>query len=215
MDFNLDPKAASSYGRGSSYITSSGKYIGEFYRAESVTSKSGTQGVDLLFKTPQGEIADYMTIWHTKADGTRLPGFDAINALMTVLKVRGAKEGAHKAERWVKENKAYEPLMVRGYDEFCHKLIGIVLQETLEDDGKGGNRQGKQIIGFFEANTELTAAEILNKASKPEALAKQLTWLASHPIKDNRKNKSAGEFSKPSSSSFKSDAEDWDSDIPF
>lgn len=218
MDFSLDTKAAASFGKGSQFISESGKYVGKFYRAAHRVSQQGTLGVDLLFRTDTGETADYITLWHTKANGERLSGFGAIQALQTCLRIRGAKKGPHNAEEWDKNSKTYIKKTVEGYPDFCGKNIGVVIQETLEDDGKGGERKGKHIVGFFEASTELTAAEILGKATKPGALEKQLAWLATHPVKDNRKNKSSSS-SVPSSSNtsypIQTGPEDWSDDIPF
>ena len=215
MDFALDTKAAASYGKGSSFISDSGAYVGTLIRAADAVSAKGTQGVDLMFRTNSGDTADYITIWHTKADGERLSGFEAINALMTCLKLRGAKKGQHNTEKWNKATKSYEKIQMEGYPDFCNKPLGIVLQATLESDQNGADRQGKQIIGFFDPATRLTAAEILNKATKAEALDKQLEYLLRVPVKDLRKGGSRPATSKSQSAPAGNGFADFDDDIPF
>lgn len=213
MDFTLDTKSAASYGNASQFISDSGKYVGVLIRAAHAVSKSGTQGLDLAIRTDAGGTIDYVTLWHTKSDGSHLSGFDAINALMTCLRIRGAKAGQHTAEKWDKDAKEYRKVQLEGYQEFCGKKIGVVLQATIEHDQDGKDRNGKQIIGWFEPATELTASEILAKSSKPEQLAKQIEYLAKVPVKDLRKGKSSAP--KQQSSAPAGGFSDFEDDIPF
>lgn len=54
MDYQLDPNAAKQADVIFSKIEQKGKYIGVITRAEKVTSKKGTGGVDISFRAETG-----------------------------------------------------------------------------------------------------------------------------------------------------------------
>jgi hypothetical protein len=191
MDFTLDTHAARQADQRSGRITESGKYVGTLTRAEFVTSKQGTKGIEFTFAVDEFTSADYLTVWTHKADGTELAGRKSIMALMTCLKLRGAKAGAITVEKYDREAGKRVPVTVEGYPEMMGKRIGVVLQKELYTANSGEDKSRVNIKAWFCADTERTSAEILDQKNDPVALTKIMEELANDPVKDSRTRGSA------------------------
>lgn len=214
MSYTLDAtqaKAADSLG---SSIRESGKYVGTITRAEALTSTRGSRGLGLSFKAEDGATADYLDLWTHNKDGEALSSLKTVNAILACLKLRGITEGAIAFEKWNKDKKAREQVSGKGYPDLMGKRIGFLLRKELETDDKGEDRERLAIFGVFQADTELTASEVLGQQTKPERLSKMVEALYAKPVYDKRKP--AGAAPRQSSASH-GDAGDWtqDPDIPF
>lgn len=214
MSYTLDSnqaKAADSLG---SSIRDTGKYVGTITRAEALLSDRGSRGLGLSFRAADGATADYLDLWTHNKDGEPLSSLKTVNAILACLKLRGINEGAIAFEKWNKEKKARESVAGKGYPDLMGKRIGFLLRKELETDTKGEDRERLGIYAVFQAETELTASEVLGQQTKPERLGKMLDALLAKPIYDKRK--AAGASARPAAASS-SDAGDWtqDSDIPF
>lgn len=209
MSLKLDTNSAKAADSIASAIRESGKYIGTITRAEKLVSKNGTEGIGLSFRASDGSTADYLDIYYQKGNGEPLAGLKTVNAIMACLKLREAKVGRIKFERWNKDTRKREPVEADGYPDLMGKRIGLLLQKELATNQYGDDVERMVIFGVFSAETELTASEILDGKTTPERLSKMVEALAARPVRDSR-YKAARSASSPAPAGF--DDED---DIPF
>lgn len=209
MSLKLDTNSAKAADSIASAIRESGKYIGTITRAEKLVSKNGTKGIGLSFRASDGSTADYLDIYYQKGNGETLAGLKTVNAIMACLKLREAKVGRIKFERWNKDTRKREPVEADGYPDLMGKRIGLLLQKELATNQYGDDVERMVIFGVFSAETELTASEILDGKTTPERLSKMVEALAARPVRDSR-YKAARSASSPAPAGF--DDED---DIPF
>ena len=215
--YDLDPQSASSAGV-SNYITETGKYKGCFTRAEIVTSRNDTEGVELSFVADDGRRSDFLQLWTYNARGEALVSLKVLNAIMACLRVRSIKPGqiAVQSDGGAKT--------VSGFPDLMGKPIGLLLQreeyESTKTDDHGNRliRFRFNIVAPFEAATELTAGEILAKQTKPEQLARIFAGLKDKPAS------TAKATSGPRQNGGNASGGDWygsenpappDDDIPF
>lgn len=162
--YTADP-AAARQANANNYIDQSGKYKGEFTLAEAVTSKKGTEGIEFSFKNEDGQQANYLTVWTYNEKGEALYGYKVLNAIMTVMGVKELepKQGNIK-------DKDGNPRKVIAFPMLHGKPVGLVLQKVLytKNDGKDGYKFN--IFAPFNAQSELTAKEILDGNTQPKAL---------------------------------------------
>lgn len=214
MDFNLNPNNARAADQHNASVSEPGKYSGTITRAEAVVSKKGTKGLELTIKTDDGATADYLTIWVQKPSGEDLSGANAVSALMTCIKIKTAKVGTIKVEKWDADTRQRETVEVPGYPEMMNKSVGVMLQKELYTKSNGTDGAKMNIVGFFEAGTEFTASEILDKSTTPKQLEKTVAWLMTKPIKDSRTGTNAQQSNSTPSSQTDSFSDIAD-DIPF
>ena len=203
--YNLDPVAASQAGV-SNYITETGKYKGKFTRAEIVESKQGTEGVEFTFESSEGLKADYLQLWTYNRDGKALPSLKALNAIMACLRTREMQP----TQATISDAKGTRTAQV--FPMLTNKPIGVLLQREEYVKGDGGIGYKFNLVAPFEAQTELTAAEILAKKTQPEQLAKMVSMLKDKPMQNARPAKSDNGFQHGDPGASFADAED---SIPF
>jgi hypothetical protein len=189
-EYRLNPEAAKAAGAGTR-ITETGKYVGQIAVAASVVSSlKGSEGVEVSFEAEDGRTADYMTIWTHSREGTELPGFRMLNALMTCMKVRELK--ASKGTVPDGRDGATKEAFV--YPALCQR-VGLLLQRENYVNGQGREGFKFDIVLPFDPVTGQSAAEVLNR----EMDAVQVDRIAS-TLKDKApRNKPAG--SSPHTSS--------------
>jgi len=207
----LDVNSAKSADNINAQIRESGKYIGTITRAEMLISSKGTMGLGLSFKTDDGSTANYLDLYTINANGEDLPSAKTANAIMACLKLREAKNSEITVEKYNSETKLTEYVKVQGYPELMNKRIGFLLQKELTVY-EGKDQERLNIFGVFQADTELTASEILEKKTSPEKLPKMLEQLMIRPIRDSR-NKSVQNKATNSTANFSS--AEFDESIPF
>lgn len=213
--YNLNPEAAKKADAIGAYLNETGKYVGQFIRAEKLVSQNkGTHGIGFTFKADNGQECRF-DIWTQRADGENLSGMNQINAMMACLKLRGLSESTQRVKKWDDSQKAEALMDAPCFADLMNKQIGLLLRSEEYEKMKDGHKTGETgwRIGFFacfQADTELMATEILNRKTKPEQLAKVVAMLADKPLKKN----GGGHASAPASSSGAPiDMEDLD--IPF
>ncbi|SCX92674.1 hypothetical protein SAMN05216420_101355 [Nitrosospira sp. Nl5] len=201
--YDLNPEAAKQAEQGR--ISETGKYAGAFTRAEAVTSKKSTEGIEFTFRSADGRDADFLTLWTYNADGKELFGLKVLNALMTCMRVKQIKPVHAQIEKWMDGGKQKTDADV--FPELMNKPVGVLLQKEhyTKNDGSMGSKLN--LVGCFEASTEMTASEILNKATKAERLGSIVSSLRDKalPAATTRAVAPMG------ASGF----EDMDDDIPF
>jgi hypothetical protein len=191
MNYTLDTNAAKAADNISARIDVSGKYLGVLTRAEPITSKKGTQGVDMSFRSDTGATADYLTIWTHNADGKALQGFNTLMALMTCLRVRELKAVNAEIEKWDANVGQRTKVVTPVFAEMMNKPVGLVMHMEEYEKTTGGTAWKPAIAGVFDKD-EFTASEILSKATKPETLAKMVAALRNRPLKAGSKPAPSG-----------------------
>ena len=74
-----------------------------------------------------------------------------------------------------------------GYPALMGKRIGLLLQKELATNNQTGeDTERLNIFGVFDADSEFTASEVLDKKTEPEQLAKMLQALMARPVRDTR-----------------------------
>jgi len=204
MRYDLDADAARKANT-SSRIEESGKYIGTFTRAEMVTSQKGTVGVEFAFESEHKQTADYLTIWTVNKDNQRIYGYNILMAIMTCLGVRTLETEKAVINKWDSVAKQEVPTEAVIYPELMNKRIGVLLQIEEYKNGHGDIKEKAALFAPFQASTEFTASEILDRKVSPEKLAGMVASL--QPLK---KLKASGGSSAPSGGG----APDFD-EIPF
>jgi len=211
MDLTFNADEARQADRLNQAIRVAGKYIGTITRAEKLLSQNNTQGIGISFKTDDGATANYLDLYTKNAKGETLPSNSTVQAILCCTRTREVKEGKIDVEKWDKEAKTTYKANVDGYPSLIGKRIGFLLQQELSDNPKDDTKPNDRVIiyGVFEADSELTASEILDKATVPEKLGKMVVSLMARPINDRRSNKqSLGAGYTPGN-------DDIDSDLPF
>lgn len=178
--YTLDTDAAKQADSGSGRINETGKYIGQFTKAKKVLSNKGTQGIEFAFEANNGQSADFLSVWTINADGDRIYGYKQLMALMTCLRAKEIDSRNGEVEEYDAATKQMVKRKAEVFPALMNKPIGVLLQmeEYEKKDGTVGERP--VFAGFFDAQTEQTAAEILDKRPA-DALAKMVASLV--PVK--------------------------------
>lgn len=205
--YTLDTNAARKADQTGNRISEIGKYVGTFTQAEDLTAKSGTKGVGFRFES-NGQTAN-LSLYTTKSDGTQIMGFQALMAIMTCMRLRGINPQPGSVKHW--DNEAQKEVMKQAqvFPDLCGKPIGLLLEteDYMKQNGGIGTRM--VIAGIFQADTEFTASEILDKKTKPEQLEKMVARLRHRPVKGGKP--AAATAAPAGGSGF----DDMDDDIPF
>jgi len=182
--YQLDANEARKADTQGNQIKEIGKYVGQITQAEDITAKTGTRGVALSFTSNAGQKTK-VSIYTMKADGTKIGGFSMLNALMTCLQLRSIAPKPGTVTRYDYDTKKDVQEQGSVFPELC-KPVGILLET--EDFAKNDGGTGTRMVlrGVFQANTELTASEILDRKTTPEALPKMVAALRHHPLKAAR-----------------------------
>jgi hypothetical protein len=207
MSLTLNAAEARHADRVNTSIKESGKYIGVITRAEKLKSKKGTEGFGLSIKTDDGSTANYLDLYTVNSKGETLPSMATVQAILCCTRTKEAKEGNIEFDKWDNDARQTVKATSNGYPDLMGKRIGLVLQRELSTNNTNGKDVDRVVIyGVFEADSELTASEILDKKTQPEKVAKMVASLKS--VNDRRTG-----ASQPVSSNASHD--DFESDIPF
>lgn len=181
MDYQLDTKAANQADVIFSKIESKGRYLGMITRAESVTSKKGTKGVDLSFKADSGETADYLTLWTHNVEGKQLMGFNTLMAIMTCLRVKNLSATYGEVEKYDADQQKRVTVTVPLFRDLMNKPVGLLIAMEEYEKTAGGTSWKPTIAAAFDKDG-FTASEILNKATTPATLDKIEAALRDKPL---------------------------------
>ncbi len=216
MSLELDAKEARQADRTNASIRLTGKYIGVITRAEKLISKKNTEGLGVSFKADDGATANYLDLYTVNADGKKLPSNAIVHAILTCTRTKKADEGNITFDKWDKDASAIIKETKTGYPALMSKRIGLLLQQELSTNITNGNDVDRVVIyGVFEADSELTASEILDQKTKPEQLEKMLMALMNKPINDRREKGFRSSEPSNSQSQPSRDPMDFEDDIPF
>lgn len=211
--YNLDPNLAKKADTIGAYISDTGKYVGQFIRAEKlVSANKGTDGIGFTFKDDAGRSCRF-DVWTQKKDGTALIGLNQINAMMACFQLRGLKDSPQNVSKWDNDAGAETVQSAPCFADLMNKNIGLLLRSTEYAKMKDGALTGEngwriELFAIFQADTELMASEIMSRKTKPEQLAKVIAQLADKPLKTSARPKPAPSFGG------NSQADSFGSDIP-
>lgn len=208
--YTLNTQLAREADTQSNYLTETGKYIGRFTRAERLVSKKGTEGIGFTFENAS-KMSTKFDLWLKNASGEGLPALKTLNAILVCLKIKNIQPVPGKVERYDFDTKEKKIVDAEVFPEFIKKPIGLLLQKTEYEKMRDGALTGEtgwrlELLMPFEAESELTASEILDRKTQPERLAAVIATLGDRPLK----NKSV----KPSPANT-ANSENLDDDIPF
>lgn len=183
--YELNTDSARKADQGGQMISEVGKYVGTFTQAEDVTAKSGTKGVSLTFESNSGQKAR-LSLYTKKSDGTTIMGFDTLMAIMTCLKLRSIKPTPGIVKSWDNDQNKEVEKQSTVFPDLCGKSIGLLLEteDYLKQDGTPAKNPRIIIKSVFQAETELTASEILDRKTSPVMLPKMVEGLRHRPLKN-------------------------------
>lgn len=213
--YELNADSARKADQGGQMINEVGKYVGIFTQAEDVTAKSGTKGVSLTFESNSGQKAR-LSIYTKKADGQTIMGFDTLMAIMTCLKLRSIKPTAGVVKNWDNDQRKEVERESTVFPDLVGKPIGLLLEteDYIKQDGTIAQNPRLVIKSVFQAETELTASEILDRKTVPNNLPKMVAGLHHRPLKNAPKPKGQADYGfdhQPAGAGFADENEE----IPF
>lgn len=205
--YSLNTTAARQADERSGRINEIGKFVGIFSRAEDVTSKKETRGIDFAFETPDRQSANF-TLWTFNKEGAELYGFKQLQSLMTCLRIKDMAPKTAMVRKWDRTSEGMIDVEGMVFDALMNKPIGILFET--EDYPKNDGSTGTKVVPayFFDARTELTASEILDKKVTPAQLAKLVLTLRHRPLR-GKQAAPAATNAAPAGGGFDDD------DIPF
>lgn len=164
----------------SNFIDATGKYKGRFTLAKEVISQKGTEGIGFSFESHDGRAANYLQLWTYNAKGEALYGKKVLDALMCCarLKTLTPKEAMVKGKNGDEKAMTFPGL----YD----RDIGLLLQKEEYVKSNGTTGYKFNIYAPFHADTELMAAELLDKKTAPEMLPKVLAGMTDKLLPANQ-----------------------------
>lgn len=211
--YALDPNAARSADQRSSMITETGKYLGTFTRAEKIKATSGTEGIDFSFKANDGRGCRF-ALYTKKHDGTVIKiGTGLVMAMLACLQVRQMDAKPTKVRKWDMAANEEVDATVPCFADIMNKPIGLLLEAEEYEKNAGGIGKRMVLAGVFQADTELTASEILDRKTTPTQLPKIVATLRDRPLNKGRSSAPARAASGSDMGHAGQDIPD--DDIPF
>lgn len=175
-DFTLNPTAAKEANAGGKRISEPGVHVGHFRAAWYEKNDKGTESVHFIFVNDAGQEAGPLALYTHKGDGTELPSYRTLNAILACMKLRGIKAQRGPVKLWDAQQQAEVEKQKDTYPALVGPRIGLVLTAEEYVNQKGELKQRLQIGMPFNADTRQTAAEVLN-SDPATALDGYVSWL--------------------------------------
>ncbi len=205
--YTLDATSARNAESIGKFIRDTGKYKGVFTRAELlISTEKGSRGIEFDFVSDGKECT--LQLWTHSSTGEPYSALNMVNAIMTCLALRGIQPKKMVVEKYDYDSKQRHKVEVTAFPDLMNKPIGLLLQKELSIYNNK-ERSKMLIFAAFNAESEKTSTEILDKIAQPSALAKLVLLLAD---KDNRKAPS--QASQPQNKPANAYAA-LDDDLPF
>jgi len=215
-NFALDTNAAREANTGGKRITETGKYVGTIVSAFYEKNQNGTESVNFMFASDQGQEAGPLVLYTHNGVGEALHGFKVLSAIMVCTKQRALTTQPGAVQLYDFDAGNVVTKTKETYPELTGKKIGFVLQKEEYHNGAGELRYRILIAAPFEYGTELMANEILDKMAQPKALAKYMEHIAANPVRKAKPRGANTAAAQKSTQSFQSPADDFlDDSIPF
>lgn len=166
-----------------SQIRELGAYVGKFTQAEDIVSKNtGTKGIAFRFESVGGQKAQF-SIYVQKSNGERLSGMNILMALMTCLKLRNIAPTPGKVSFYDYDQKKELTRDGSVFADLANKPIGVLLETEGYINSKGAEASRLVFKAPYQAETRLTASEILDRKTTPQMLDKLTASLRHRPAK--------------------------------
>jgi len=206
--YTLDATSARNAESIGKFIRDTGKYKGVFTRAELlISTEKGSRGIEFDFVSDGKECT--LQLWTHSGTGEPYSAINMVNAIMTCLALRGIQPKKMVVEKYDYDSKQRHKVEVTAFPDLMNKPIGLLLQKELSIYNNK-ERSKMLIFAAFNAESEKTSTEILDKIAQPSALAKLVLLLAD---KDNRKSGQAIQSQQQSKTTNAYAA--LDDDLPF
>ena len=179
--YQLDANSARKADSTGSQIKEIGKYVGEFTQAVDIKTKKGGKGIAFVFKASNGQKAN-LAIYTTSSEGEKYQGYDALMAIMACMSLRNIAPKPGSFTRYDFDSKQEVAEQGSIFPELC-KPIGVLLETEDYQKQDGGIATRMVMRGVFQAATELTASEIMDRKTSPEMLPKIVAALRHRPLK--------------------------------
>lgn len=171
MNYEYDEGAASHADDFANRIDESALYIGEIKRADAVVAQSGTKGMYFEVEIPGGGSTSF-TLYTEKEDGTRIFGFNKVQALMTILNLKRLNAVAGKVMVYDADEGKKVEADGEVYPDLVGKQVGFALEKELYTNNSGKDSYRMNLAAFFHPTSKLTASEIREHKAKPEKIEK-------------------------------------------
>lgn len=211
---NTETAAAAKTVGVSQRIVEKGKYVGVFTVAEAVTSTRGTEGIEFRFKSNDGMTADYLTVWTHKENGEELMGAKLVSAIMVCVEAKSIKPAPATVRKWDRDQRKEVDVKAEVYADLMNRQIGVLLAREEYEKADGSTDWKMALVLPFDAATDRTVAEKLDRKPTGEALPAIIERLSDRPLRTGGKpaaRKPASQTGGDSGGGF-ADMED---DIPF
>lgn len=206
--YTLDATSARNAESIGKFIRDTGKYKGVFTRAELlISTEKGSRGIEFDFVSDGKECT--LQLWTHSGTGEPYSALNMVNAIMTCLALRGIQPKKMVVEKYDYDSKQRHKVEVTAFPDLMNKPIGLLLQKELSIYNNK-ERSKMLIFAAFNAESEKTSTEILDKIAQPSALAKLVLLLAD---KDSRKSGQAIQSQQQSKTTNAYAA--LDDDLPF
>lgn len=211
MKFTLDQMKAKQADNQGGYIKTAGQYKGVIKSFEFVDFNSGAKAVEINFESEDKQNAS-MRIITLKKDGTESEyGIKKIMALMTCLGIKESSVQVATRKKYDFSQGGEVNKQVEFAPEFENKEVGFLIEMEDYQNGNGEWKQKPSLFASFRAKDNLTAKEILERATKSEQLEQLLTTLNSRAKKAQQPQQSQGYGGVPQVIP----QADLDDDLPF
>lgn len=208
--YALDTQAAKEANTGGKRITETGKYIGTITAAFYEKNQRGTESVNIMFTSDNGQECGPLNLYTHNGDGKELSGYKTLNALMTCCRVKKLTFNVEALDLYDYEKQKVVSKQKECAAELKGAKVGLVLQQ--EEYAKNSGEVGERMViaAPFEAATELMAVEILSGVKQPQALGSYMVFIGKNPVRKLRNNQGqqSGPAPAPTDDAF-------DDDIPF
>lgn len=191
--YTLNPnEAREGSGRISQWITDTGAYVGSFSMVYAIEATTGTKGIEFVFQTGEKQEANFRLYTQNKEgkpldkNGKPMMGHNQLQAIMTILKLRGITGKIVNAEVYDHEAGKKVHKDVEVFPELMNKGLGIVFQMEEYRANNGGIAKRPLFFAPYDPVTRKLAIEILD--SKPAGnLDKMLKTLKDRPLRERDK----------------------------
>lgn len=175
----------------SAYLDETGKYKGKFTRAEKlISSNKGTHGIGFTFEDESKRTARF-DLWTVDNTGKQLMGFKSLQAILAVLRFpagRDLKIAQAQVDRYDYDTRQTTKVQAETFPDLINRPIGLVMRNTEYEKMRDGMKTGEtgwrlELVVPFQADTELTASEIVGNKTQQQKLAGIMATLADRPLK--------------------------------
>ena len=209
--YSLDSTSAKNAENIGKFIRETGKYKGQFLRAELLISTGkGSRGIEFDFIADSKECTTQ--IWTHSKEGEPYSGNNMVSAIMACLSLRGMKPVEMVCSKYDYDLKKKVDKKIMAFPDLMNKPIGLLLQKEISE--YNGDEKTKMLVfAAFDSKTEKTATEIIDRVAQPSALSRLVSILAD---KDSRKPHEQVQTNHnkpvPNGGHFSADLDD---DLPF